>query len=453
MARPSVLRASAQGDSVNISRIVSTRPEPQPSSPATRDASTQSPSPNRHKTIHPLKELRRTITPLDETGSSSSEDESTTSNTPQSLPISETTNLIARTDEDLIAALHLVSDSVAQQRQLAAKAILLHPVYWLALLTSLPYLYYEKRHNSPDWPVILIAWVGIIMATMATVKILVHGYLDAAELVGRWSWLYGAGWIQNRFSKSKSTTNKKDQPQTPPPSCRSGNSYGDDDPDFQTDYVFITRLGDEVIAAVVVRIMSTWEINPKSKPPVWKGRETIDLRPRDYLQRTACIRAWTVKQRYRGYGVGLALLRFVVRWALDNAMEGPTFAEDHAHSLRVLPEPLNRGMDTQERRARTTLYWEVQHYSTPWWTEQREERKKGLVGGAGQGKRREMGMGMGMSSEEMTFTESSTWMLNPRQKGLEGSWGRYGTSRGVVREILKGKWREPDSLTRGTGFE
>lgn len=441
MARPTVLPASAQGDPVKISKIDNTRPEPQPSNPATKDASTQSPSPDRHKTIHPLKTLRRTITALDETGSSSSEDGSTTSNTSHSLPTKETINLIARTDEDLIAALRLVSDSVAQQRQLAARAILLHPAYWLALLTSLPYLYYEKRHNSSDWPVILIAWVGIIMATMATVKILVRGYLDAAERVGRWSWLYGAGWIQNRFNKTKFKTKKEVKPR--------GTSCGDEDPDFKTDYVFITRLGEEVIATVVLRIMSTWEINPKSKPPVWKGKETIDLRPRDYLQRTAYIRAWTVQQRYRGYGVGLALLRFVVRWALDNEMEGPKFADDHAHSLRVLPELLNRGMDAQERRARTTLYWEVQHYSTPWWKEQREERKKGVKGTAGQGKGREMGMGSG----EMAFTESSTWMLNPGQKGLEGSRRRYGTSRGVVREILKGKWRDPDPPTQGTGFE
>ena len=148
--------------------------------------------------------------------------------------------------------------------------------------------------------------------------------------------------------------------------------------DERDDYVFITRLGKEVIGAVVLRIIDTWERD--TDPGFELGREVKRRHHMSYLMNTyhrkkVCIRAWTIKRQYRGQGIGLALLRFVVRWALDNDLEFMFFADDHAHSLRVLPRFLTKKMDKQDARAKDTLYWEVKHYSTPWHMEQREERK------------------------------------------------------------------------------
>lgn len=98
-----------------------------------------------------------------------------------------------------------------------------------------------------------------------------------------------------------------------------------------------------------------------------------------YHRKKLCIRARTVVRRYRGQGIGRALLRFVVRWALDNDLDFIFFDDNHAHSLRVLPAFLNRKMDKLDARAKDTLYWEVKHYSTPWFKEQREERKMKLA--------------------------------------------------------------------------
>jgi GNAT superfamily N-acetyltransferase len=251
----------------------------------------------------------------------------------------EATTYIARTDEDLIPALRLVCDSVAQQRQLAARSLLLHPICWLSILATISYLIVERAHDSSDWLVILITIACMMMVVMTVVKIVVRGYLDEAEKVGRWSWLHGQRWMKIRF---------------PPLSFEKREE--------QEDYVFITRLGNEIIGTIVLRLTNTWEHDMST-----------------YHRKKVCIRAWTVVRRYRGRGVGLALLRFVVRWALDNDLEFIFFDDDHAHSLRVLPASLNRKMDELDARAKDTLYWEVKHYSTPWFKEQREERKMKLA--------------------------------------------------------------------------
>ncbi|KAJ5118373.1 hypothetical protein N7448_010081 [Penicillium atrosanguineum] len=273
----------------------------------------------------------------------------------------ETTTYIARTDEDLIPALRLISDSVAQQRQLAARSLLLHPVCWLPIIASIPYLIVERAHDSSDWLFILITIACIMTTVMTVIKIIVRRYLDEAEKVGRWSWLYGHRWIKTRLGNL----------------CRAEKAgrYSRDERD---DYVFITRLGKDIIGAVVLRIIDTWERD--TDPGFELGRDLKRRHPMSYLMNTyhrkkVCIRAWTIKRQYRGHGIGLALLRFVVRWALDNDLEFIFFADDHAQSLRVLPMFLNKTMDTQDARARDTLYWEVKHYSTPWQIEQREERR------------------------------------------------------------------------------
>lgn len=333
-----------------------TRPEPQPPTPLPHTSNASPSTAENDKLDQPgSSQTSSSVMPTP-----SSSQFSILDNTSHHSDHAETTTFIARTDDDLIAALRLISDTVAQQHQLAARAILLNPYYWAIVLLPLPYSYVEWRHNSPDWSMLLVLWTCILTASVMLVKCLVHGYLNAAEQVGRWSWLYGDQWIKNRFGTSVRKRGSW------PRAKRLSGERVDTDPDFKTDCVFVTKLGGKVIAALVVRMTSTWELNPY-RPFVFKGR-------RDHLQRKAVIRAWAVEQRYRGLGVGIALLRFVVRWCVDNEIGGPEFADDHAHSLRLLPRRITPEMDLLDRRARTTLYWEIQHYNSSVGDDGRGER-------------------------------------------------------------------------------
>ncbi|KAF2458873.1 hypothetical protein BDY21DRAFT_339108 [Lineolata rhizophorae] len=68
------------------------------------------------------------------------------------------------------------------------------------------------------------------------------------------------------------------------------------------------------------------------------------------------IRAWTVKMKYRGNGLGTGLLEEAVKFAQQRpGCDGVGFAVDHANSKRFLPRYFNRVFDESEERAREAL--------------------------------------------------------------------------------------------------
>ncbi|KAJ5715428.1 uncharacterized protein N7483_012609 [Penicillium malachiteum] len=101
----------------------------------------------------------------------------------------------AKTESDLITVLHLITDSIAQQSQIATKSILYNPLYWLLMVCLFQYLYQALYYDTVDWIIILVLWSAILLCSRSGVKILVSGYIDEAEKVGRWSWLFGVEWI------------------------------------------------------------------------------------------------------------------------------------------------------------------------------------------------------------------------------------------------------------------
>lgn len=344
MARLTIL--PTETDAVSHGKTDSTRPEPQASTPPPTHASEPI-----SLNAHPDNTIQPDPSPQgNHTGDHTRADATSCNQTSSTGTIT----FIARTDEDLIAALQLISDSVAQQHQIAARALLTHPAYWSFLLLTIPYFYVEWYHDTSDWPFIIVTWVGVLMSTMAVIKWVVRGYLDAAERVGRWSWLYGDQWVRNRFGRSMSLDSQTTR------GNGLSNARVDCDPDFKIDYVFVTKEQDKIIAALVIRMTKTWTLNSNPTPhtlnPSTRKTQTT------HLQKKALIRAWTVEQRYRGKGIGTALLRFVVRWCVDNEIDGPEFSESHVHSLRLLPEFLNRQMNLFDRRAREKVFWETRHY-------------------------------------------------------------------------------------------
>lgn len=103
----------------------------------------------------------------------------------------------ATTEQDLITSLHLIADSIAQQRQIAAKSILHSGFYWAILVVVFEYLYRVLWHTPADWIMILLLWICFVIATLSGIKMWTGAYLDEAERVGRWSWLFGSKWASN----------------------------------------------------------------------------------------------------------------------------------------------------------------------------------------------------------------------------------------------------------------
>ncbi|KAM0715976.1 hypothetical protein Q7P37_008490 [Cladosporium fusiforme] len=208
--------------------------------------------------------------------------------------VPELQSYIARTEADKTDALRLVADSIAQMRQAANRALIFHPLN-LALVVGVLSLFarwvYDVKH---DWSLVGTSCAGVLMAWLAACRWFTQGYLRAAEEVD-WEWTRGAD-------------------------------------------VLVTKFGDEVIGAALVEWVSG-ESSRQKRKKAWRGE----------------IRAWTVRLKYRGKGVGAALLEDAVKEARKKSAESLEFAEDHANSKRILPMIYNSKFDERERKSRELL--------------------------------------------------------------------------------------------------
>jgi len=233
----------------------------------------------------------------------------------------------AETDDDKAAGLRLVADSVAQQRQQAARAVIFHPLTLsavVALLAMVANILY-KGHLS-DWALVGTTGTGVVMAVLISVRWAVGGYVDEAERVGTWAWL---------------------------------DRGRDDTMVGKEDDVLLTRFGDEVIGAVVFRgVREVADPGPAASPGTKKSRRQLasGAGAKANSGVRAVIRAWTVKRRYRGKGVGTGLLEEVIRVVKERGWgAGIGFADDHANSKRILWPTFNASFERGERRARVHL--------------------------------------------------------------------------------------------------
>ena len=122
----------------------------------------------------------------------------------------------------------------------------------------------------------MTTWAGVTMAALAAVRWATGGYIFLAEEVN-WEWL-------------------------------------------GEDTVVVVRWGEEVIGALVLG----WA------DEVGGGRKG---RGKGKRRGRGLVRAWTVRLKYRGKGVGEGLLEEVVRVCTERGAEGVEFAEDHASEL------------------------------------------------------------------------------------------------------------------------
>jgi GNAT superfamily N-acetyltransferase len=183
--------------------------------------------------------------------------------------IPELHSYMARDEADKTAALKLVADSVAQMRQTANSALIFHPLNLalaVGLMAFVARWLYDRDH---DWSLVGTSCAGVLMALLAGYRWCTQDYLHTAESIN-WDWVEGSD-------------------------------------------IIVTKFGEEIIGTVIVDWISG-ESSRQKRKKAWRGE----------------IRAWTVRLRYRGKGVGAALLEDAVKEARKKSAESLEFAEDHA---------------------------------------------------------------------------------------------------------------------------
>lgn len=188
--------------------------------------------------------------------------------------VPELTSYLATDEEERIEALKLVADSVAQQRQLANKALLYSPMNLAIAVGILVYMARYMDNNHYDKFVIASSCLGLIMTFMAGTRLATKDYLSAAEEIN-WEWV------------------------------------GDSD-------LLITKFGDEVIGTALIEWVSGESRQKRKK--AWRG----------------FIKAWTVRRKYRNKGVGTALLEDAIKEAKKKGAEGLEFDDLHASMLYTM---------------------------------------------------------------------------------------------------------------------
>ncbi|KAL8807955.1 MAG: hypothetical protein Q9182_000421 [Xanthomendoza sp. 2 TL-2023] len=262
------------------------------------------------------------------------------------------------------SALRLVADSIAQQRQSASFALITHPYPLSALILLLGIL-----SQYLDYATFATTAGGVVMILLLGVRMVTGGYISLAETIN-FAWLEGSpaalrggkkGSGHGRSPSGGSAAsgnvdpaplatkpNSSNNPNHNAPGRRSrnnsnsstrsggggggggGNSSGGDTKDVE-NIVIVSKWGaDEIIGALVLRLSRK--------------------------DQKAVVRAWTVKLRYRGKGVGRGLLEEGVRVACaERGCTRVEFDRGHANSHKVLPEAFNKGFERRERRAKGML--------------------------------------------------------------------------------------------------
>lgn len=244
--------------------------------------------------------------------------------------------------------MRLVSNGVAEQRQLATRCIVLHPAILTVTLFLLG-LGLRWAYYFPNLRRILPAlFLFTVLVTTCTLLVLHHatrGYLHHAEKVGTVAWLREG----LRRGRSNSNNNSSKNNHLPP----------------EDDIIIAQNGNDEVIGCLVLRTARTNALNeghPSANGArAWRshhrhsGSFSSYTSPTSAGRLTGVIRAWTVNPSYRHKGAGLALMEEAVAICRARRLDGPIFADDHANSQRYLPRIFNRAFEAQDQRARGVL--------------------------------------------------------------------------------------------------
>lgn len=218
-------------------------------------------------------------------------------------------------DQEKQDALHLVADSIAQQRQTASAAIIFNPLCIAGLFAMCAGAYHQYQHAGVGTLMTMIC--GSIILYLSFVRFYTSGYIQRAEEF-RWKdFITG--------------------------------------PDGKQDTVIAAVYGDNIIGTVVLRLEGE-EINKKKKDAVQPSTVGRGI-----------IRAWTTKMRYRGKGIGSDLLHYAVQ--TTTRAFGPTasveFDPNHPHSKHPIPDMFLRTFKKRQQRAEKALRQALNHQGQP----------------------------------------------------------------------------------------
>ncbi|KAK2594275.1 hypothetical protein QQS21_008054 [Conoideocrella luteorostrata] len=201
-------------------------------------------------------------------------------------------------------AMRLVTDSIAQQRQIASFSVIIHPACLAGLVAGCASIY--RLNAKRDFGTALTMICGLILAYLAAVRLLTANYIRLAESL-KWK-----EWIAN--------------------------------PGGSDDYILAARFGDEIIATLVLRIVAPAGSNKKTRLSSVQGGSGI-------------IRAWTTKRKYRNKGIGGDMLRLAILTTRSKCSDSAqvAFDPDHANSARPLHEMFNRPFIKRDTKATKAL--------------------------------------------------------------------------------------------------
>ena len=233
----------------------------------------------------------------------------------------------AHDDDARAEGLHIVADSVAQQRNIGSRAIIFHPIFLAVLVAAVGILtqIFNDQYGR-NWILIGTTTIGVVMAMLGAIRMLLGPYIFEAERIGTWKWLN-----QGRSAEEQEETGLKVLD--------------------EVDEVLITKFGDEFIGSIIFR--GVQPISPAS--PGTNKRTRRAQSPTKHTRMV--IRAWSVKQKYRRKEVGSALLEEAMKVGQEKGwiQHGVEIAKDHANSKRVLPAIFNGALDKFDQIAQNTL--------------------------------------------------------------------------------------------------
>ena len=203
---------------------------------------------------------------------------------PKPEPILSTVLAPPGAPEDRSAALRLIADSVVQQRQLAAKELVLHPATLAVIVLVLAAL-----AQFCEWRPLFTAVAGLTVAALAAIYWVTIAYATLAERIN-WDWLGG-------YTPPSTPTGERGSSLKRQSKC--------DDP-----VVLVSKRGEEVIGALVMKVVKR--------------------------ERKAYVRAWTMDSNCRGKGIGGGLLEEGVRVAWGKGARAFEFEKGHASKFSPL---------------------------------------------------------------------------------------------------------------------
>jgi len=199
----------------------------------------------------------------------------------------------AESEEDRVDGLRLVADSVAQQRQTASKMLIFHPIN-VAVFILVVAVAAQRMYTDTDSLYLIGTTVGgMTMAFLVAVRWATGQYLALAEDIN-WEWL-------------------------------------------GEDKLIVVKWGEEIIGSLVLG----WADSDAAKKPRGGRRR----------RGKAVVRAWTVRVKYRGKGVGEGLLEEAVKVAGERGADGILFDRDHASEFFDVRVLLRHSMLTMDRFA------------------------------------------------------------------------------------------------------